>query len=207
MSIPSCVKYIPGEAENTITLWTRQAIPVWHELQEQGIYRVKEEYIRIKNDTISDFYIGLYKRFTNIALKHITIDPVETPYPIWFCITDEEMLQPTQGTVIFKLEVPVDQVLLLNYDGWGYAVNYRYVPRNDDDELAHQRKLQLYGLDGDEKLFLTDKGNFYPMLKQEVLHSWDRMFTEINERTSVVATAWEIRKEWIKEAAIYENEC
>lgn len=36
----------------TTILWTRQVPQVWDEIQKNGVYRVKEEYIRIKNDTL-----------------------------------------------------------------------------------------------------------------------------------------------------------
>lgn len=36
MPIPSCIPYIPGEAPGTMTLWTRQAIPVALQLEQTG---------------------------------------------------------------------------------------------------------------------------------------------------------------------------
>ena len=71
--------------KETMTLWTRQVPQVWEELETTGVYRVKEEYIRIKNDTIADFYIGLYRWYTNEARKYIDI-PKELHFPIWLCV-------------------------------------------------------------------------------------------------------------------------
>ena len=54
-------KHMDEIKKETITLWTRQVPQVWEELEATGVYRVKEEYIRAKNDTISDFYLRLYR--------------------------------------------------------------------------------------------------------------------------------------------------
>ena len=73
--------------KDTITLWTRQVPQVWEELETTGVYRVKEEYIRAKNDTISDFYLGLYRWYTNEARKYIEMSR-ELLYPIWLCVSE-----------------------------------------------------------------------------------------------------------------------
>ena len=44
-----------GIMENRyMTLWTRQVAEIMKEIDETGVYKVKEDYIRKKNDTISD---------------------------------------------------------------------------------------------------------------------------------------------------------
>lgn len=186
----------------TMTLWTRQVPEVWEELQETGVYCVKEEYIRQKNDTIADYYLDLYRWYTKEAGKHIDI-PEELKYPIWLCVSEETMLQPTANTVILKLEVPKDKVLICNNEAWGYVVNYWYVPLDDKDEAAHNAELRRYGVQEDE-LIRTSKGNFYPLLKKKIVDSWGRVFTmPPADRKDAVATIWEIRREWIKEVKLY----
>jgi len=192
-----------GLAEPDVrTLWTRQDAAVEKELEREGVYRVKEEYIRKKNDTISDFYLRLYKWYTREAKRYISF---EGEYPIWLSITDEMMLQPTEGAVILKVEIPADQYILCNYDAWGYVVNYFYVPIDDKDREEHQEKLRRYGIATDDELLLTDKGNFYPLLKRELFDSWKRVFTQNpkSAKEGLVATAWEIRREWVKEIRHY----
>ena len=50
--------------DQTITLWTRQVSQVWETLCTDGVYACREEYIRQKNDTISDYYLELYRWYT-----------------------------------------------------------------------------------------------------------------------------------------------
>lgn len=191
---------------DTTILWTRQVPQVWDEIQKNGVYRVKEEYIRIKNDTIADYYLDLYRWYTREARKHLTFSE-ELEYPVWLCVDEEFMLQPVDDCVIFKLEVPNDQFLICNMDAWGYRVNYWYIPLNEEDRKKHEAELKRYGLASEDELISTSKGNFYPLLKRKVIDSWSRVFTLPPEKKeSKVATTWEIRKEWVREVRVYEKQ-
>lgn len=191
------------EAEETMTLWTRQVPQVWEELKCNGRYLVKEEYIRMKNDTISDYYIQLYRWYTREAKKHILI-PEDALFPIWLSVTDEMMLQLTEDTIILKLEVPMSHVLIANMEAWGYVVNYWYVPLNAADAKAHAQELERQGVTEEDTLISTSKGNFYPLLKQKIIASWGRVFTmPPANHNQAVATTWELRREWVKEVYHY----
>ncbi len=177
--------------------WTRQAAAVEQELCEKGIYCVRKEYIEKKNDTLSSFYLGLYRWYTAEASRYISC---AEGYPIWLSLSQDNMLQPVEGTVILEVEISSDQYLLCNYDAWGYIVNYFYVPLDEDDRIRHVEDLKRYGIGSDDELLLTDKGNFYPIQKREILQSRGRAFTLLprNLTEGLVATAWEIRKEWVR---------
>lgn len=187
----------------TITLWTRQVPQVWHTLEVHGTYCCKEEFIRQKNDTISDYYLELYRWYTREARKYLPI-PENAPYPIWLSLDEAMMLQPAENTVILKLEIPEDKVLLCNYDAWGYRVNYWYVPADKADEEKHRKEMAMYGLHSDDELINSHKGSFYPQLRSKIQRSWSRVFTQTNvSRDMLVATTWELRKEWVKEVRLY----
>lgn len=190
----------------TMTLWTRQVPEVWEELQTSGAYYVKEEYIRKKNGEISDYYLELYRWYTKEAGSYVDI-PERLQYPIWLCVSEEVMLQPVENTVILKLEVPKDKVVICNMEAWGYVVNYWYVPLDDADAKRHKEELKRYGIGEEDELISTSKGNFYPMLKRKIKDSWKRVFTmpPANDNDAV-ATIWEIRREWVKEVRCYEKE-
>lgn len=190
--------------EEYLTLWTRQVSEMLGEIKDYGVYKVKEEYIRKKNDTISDYYLKLYKWFTGEAKKYID---AKGDYPIWLSVADEFRLRPVEGTVTLRLRVPSKEVLLCNYDAWGYTVNYFYVPLDEADKARHKDELTKNGLVSDDELFLTSKGNFYPLLKREVVKSWERIFTlkPTDLNACLVAVTWEIKSEWIEEVECYEG--
>ena len=192
------------EEDEYVTLWTRQVSEILDDIKECSVYKVKEEYIRKKNDTISDYYLKLYKWFTDEAKKYVD---VKGDYPIWLSVADEFRLRPVEGTVTLRLRVPSKEVLLCNYDAWGYTVNYFYVPLDEADKARHREELTKNGLVSDDELFLTSKGNFYPLLKREVVKSWERIFTlkPTDLKACLVAVTWEIKKEWIEEVEYYEG--
>lgn len=193
---------ISGE---TITLWTRQVPQVWTELEQTGRYRVKEEYIRIKNDTIADYYLQLYRWYTREARKYIEL-PQEVEFPIWLSVTDEMMLQLVENTIILKVEVPKEKVIMANMEAWGYVVNYWYVPLDEMDAKNHAEELKRQGITEEDTLISTSKGNFYPLLKRKILSSWSRVFTmPPANHNQAVATTWELKKEWVKEVYRYEE--
>ena len=149
------------EEDEYVTLWTRQVSEILDDIKECDVYKVKEEYIRKKNDTISDYYLKLYKWFTGEAKKYTD---AKGDYPIWLSVADEFRLRPVEGTVTLRLRVPSKEVLLCIYDAWGYTVNYFYVPLDEADKARHKDELTKNGLVSDYELFLTAKGNFYPLL-------------------------------------------
>lgn len=187
-----------SDNNETVRLWTRQMPQVLQSLRDEGIYTVKQEYIERKNDTIAPFYLSLYRWYTQQARQFMEIRE-ELEYPIWFSVEEEFQLQPTQDTVILEVEIPRDRVLFCNMSAWDYRVNYWYIPENEADAQKHRAELKKYGLASDDELFLTDKGNFYPLLKRKVEDSWKRVFS-LSEATGQksVATAWELRREWIR---------
>lgn len=192
-------------SSDVITLWTRQVPEVWQELQASGVYRVKKEYIQKKNGSIADYYLSLYRWYTYEAGKHIRI-PEGLEYPIWLCGSEETMLQPIEDTVILKLEVPKEKVLLCNMDAWGYVVNYWYVPLDEEDARKHAEELARYGIREEDELISTSKGNFYPLLKQKIQNSWGRIFTmPPAKEEDAVYTIWDIRREWVKEVQNYDR--
>ncbi len=44
---------------NTHKVWTRQDDSVLETLEEDGVYRVKEKYIRVKMGNLADIYINV----------------------------------------------------------------------------------------------------------------------------------------------------
>lgn len=182
-----------------IVLWTRQVPQVLDQLSAQGSYQVKEEYIRIKNDSIADYYLDLYRWYTRTARNYISLREDQL-YPIWLSLEGQERLQLVENTVLLKVEAPREKVLLCNMDAWGYRVNYWYVPVNEEDEQAHNRELMQNGIASDDELIRTAKGNFYPLLRDKIKRSWERVFTMTDvPAEKLSATMWELKKEWVKE--------
>ena len=187
----------------TVLAWTRQVKEVLDEIERTGSYHVREEYIRAKYDVIADLYMERYRCFTQMARKRIRI-PLEYVYPIWLALSDAQKLPPAAGTVSFTLEVPADQILVADMNRWGYCVNLMYVPTDPEDERRHNEELKRQGIGNEALLFTSSKGNFYPMMKQKIARSWERIFEPSECIDDCVGTIWEIRPEWIREVERYD---
>ncbi|MBP8654653.1 MAG: DUF3841 domain-containing protein [Proteocatella sp.] len=178
-------------------LWTRQHKNVVNQLNEHGVYRVRKEYILDKMDTISDYYLNLYDWYSRNASK-IVPRPEGVIYPIWLSVSHEMMLQPTEGTVILEIEADRSEVIITDMDKWGYIVNYFYLPLDSEDEEKHNEELRRFGISNELSLINGDNGNFYPLLKNKVIKSWERLFEPFDNQSALLqATMWEIRKEQV----------
>lgn len=172
---------------------------MWEELEKNGTYRVKEEYIRLKNDTIADYYLDLYRWYTKQAGRYMEL-PAGAEFPIWFSLSEKFRLQKIPGTVVLKVGLPRDCAMIIDMEKWDYCGNLMYVPKDAQDRARFERELGRYGIGDETALAYGEKGNYYPLLRREIKDSWQRIFTMKPESPKQsFATAWEVRKEWVRE--------
>ena len=189
----------------TVRGWTRQVSQVWDELQSTGRYIVREEYVREKNLTISDYYIELYHWLTEICRPSVKNMPPEAKFPVWLALTDAQRLAPASGTISLTLDVPEESIKIIDYDRWGYRVNHWYVPRDAADEAAFNKELEHFGIGNEAALITGELGNHYPALKRKIQASWQRALDAPNPRMDLnVGVVWEILPEWVVEVEVYE---
>ncbi|MBB6218596.1 hypothetical protein HNQ80_004770 [Anaerosolibacter carboniphilus] len=183
--------------DEKVKLWTRQHENVLKELEQKGVYRIKKEYITQKLDTLSDYYLHVYDWYVKRAEK-IVERPEGVEYPIWLSTSSELMLQPTEGTIVLALEVEKKYAVFTDSEKWGYVMNYWYVPLNDEDEELYNKELKRYNIGDESALYMGHKGNFYPILRNKIVKSWERIFeNNLSITKTTQATLWEIKKEWI----------
>ena len=185
-------------ANGYYTVYTRQSKKVLEELEKTGEYRVKEEYIRMKNDSISEYYLKLYRWFAERCRERIDV-PQGCSLPIWLSMHDEYRLRNTEDTVCFTLRIPREKVHVISEYAWGFRVNYMYVPFNLEDERAFNEELKRYGIENEMALVTESLGNYYPMLKKRIISSWDRVFElEPNSPADELGVCFERQREWIE---------
>lgn len=84
-------------------------------------------------------------------------------------------------------------------------VNYWYVPLNKEDEEKHDKELKKNGIADESALYMSHKGNFYSLLRNKIIKSWNRIFeTSPTQNIITQATLWEIKKEWIVDIKLYK---
>ena len=192
--------------QDTVIAWTRQVPQVWDEIQQTGTYRVLEEYVRAKNLEISDYFIGLYRWLTECCRPHVAAMPEDAKYPVWLALTEAQRLGAAPDTISLTLEVPREALFIVDYDKWGYRVNDWYVPKDAADEAAHNAELETLGISNEAMLIMSDKGNYYPAMKNKIIRSWQRILDGPNENMdNNVGCIWEIKREWVKEVEVYDQ--
>jgi hypothetical protein len=176
---------------------TRQSPKVLETLDAGGIYTVKEEYVRAKYTTITGHYAPLYRMLTEFARKIIDI-PNGTLYPVWLCPESVGSLPPAENTVMMRFNIPEGQYLICNDEVWEHMINHLYYPLDEADEIAHEAELARYGIASPSALISGSAGNFYPLLRQKVLKSWEKVYTAVPEDPLHVSVlVWHLKKEWL----------
>jgi len=181
-----------------LTLWTRQNKKILDSF-ENGIYRCKEEYIEEKMENFSNYYKKLYKWYSRRAEKIVPKPDPDIKYPIWVSVDEDMQLRPNDDSVIFKLSIPENKVIITDSEKWGYVVNFMYLPKGEDDYKKHKETLKKYNISDPTEIIMGDKGNFYPQLKKKIEKSWDRLFEDYSISDVRQGTIWEIREKDIIE--------
>jgi len=190
-------------ASEKVRLWTRQHKSVLQGLKSNGIFVARKEYLQLKFDTIFDYYLGIYKWYTERAEK-IVPRPEGSEFPIWLSPSSEMMLQPTEDSVILEIVVDRKDVVFTDSEKWGYVVNYWYLPLDKDDERKFNEELARLGIGDESELYMGHKGDFYPHIRSRIIKSWERLFEGNGSITQTTqATLWEIRREWISKILEY----
>jgi len=91
-------------AQKKVTLWTRQDIKSLDELEKNGVLRITQNHINKKFDIIADYITEVYQWFVKAASQRVP-KPEDVEYPIWCSVSEENMLRPTEDTVVYVIEV------------------------------------------------------------------------------------------------------
>lgn len=181
-----------------VTLFTRQHENSYYELVKKGRITNKEIYIRLHMQDLSEYFLGRYGKFVEMAEK-IVPRPSYADYPIWCSVSKKNCMKPIEKELVYCMEVPRDQVIYFDGAKWDYVLNGLYIPKDEKDKIAYKKEIKKLGVkDGFNFIDGRYKG-FYPEIEKKIKDSWTRIFEIDNYNEFVVqANLWEIRKEWVK---------
>ena len=190
---------IKDNNSDKITLWTRQNIRSLDDLKGDGAIRITRHHLEEKFGDIAEYIIRLYNWFVDEADKRVP-KPSGLEFPIWCSISEENMLRPTEDTVVYVLEVDRSEILYFDGVKWDQALNHLYIPKDEKDKERYLEDIQRKGFKDEFSVFDSSIIHFYPGEKQRIIDSWIRVF-EIDEWDifRVQANIWEIRQDMIQE--------
>ncbi len=176
-----------------VKVWTKQHADILSDLEKNGRYIVKKEYIQQKMGEHAQIYFEVYSWYRKAAEKIIPA-PDDVEYPIWVSLNENEKIGNSVGNVLLEIEIDEDILITMDMDKWGRIVNYMYIPKSDADQEEHDKLLDTYNTN-DCTAYMSP---FFPVIKKKIKKSWDRLFDDSYTLTPVrVGTIWELKKEWI----------
>jgi hypothetical protein len=183
--------------QQKVRLWTRQDIKSLEELKSKGVIRIHRSHLEEKFDVISEYIIKLYQWFVKAADARVT-KPKEVEFPIWCSISEENMLRPTEDSVVYVLEVDPSEIIYFDGQKWDYVLNHLYIPKDEADEAAYKKEMARRGHTNLFVFLDESTTHFYPLERKQVMDSWHRIF-EIDQWDifRIQANLWEIRPEMI----------
>ena len=179
-----------------IKVWTKQSESIVDDLERDGRYIAKREYMMRDLDEhaylVFEVYDWLAKHSPSRDKK-----PEDSQYPIWVSLKEEATMLASDGMVILELEIEEDLLTKINIDKWGCILNYSYIPKDLEDASRHRKLLEDYGIAGDAKAYMS---SFYPQIKREIVDSWSRLFDDsiVVGNGQVYGNLWEVKREWVK---------
>lgn len=174
---------------NLCRIYTAQSDRVIKTLDEDNYYVVKKEYIVKKyGEEIANIFLIAYNWLVK-KLKKKTPKPEDAEYPIWI-FKDEKYAKAYGANNLLTIDYPKNQVLFFDNKGWEQVLNLKYIPKNKKDEQNYNEKLKRYGIKNPLEILINPH---YPMLKKEVLDSWERIF-ELNDDSIIRGAVWYIDK-------------
>lgn len=172
-------------------LWTAQTKPVLDCILKEGRAVAKTAYVDQKYQEAAWVFQEAYGFFRKALAERLPApEGAETPY--WLQCSERFVFQGA-GSWLLELAVPQERVLLFEREKWEKVLNLSYIGKDAAEEAAFSEELLRAGLSTSFEAFATP---FYPMQKQKIKKSWERLFERTAEEPDKLAAAvWEIRKE------------
>lgn len=192
--------------QKKVTLWTRQDLKSLDELDRNGVIRITQDHINEKFDIIADYITDVYQWFVKAADQRVP-KPEGVEYPVWCSVSEENMLRPTDETVVYVIEVDECQIIYFDSVKWDYVLNHLYIPTDEADADSYREEMKRRGHKDVYSFFDKRTAHFYARERKQITDSWVRIF-DIDQWDifRVQANIWEIRREMIQNIIRYKKE-
>lgn len=181
-----------------VQLYTRQHENSIFELVSKGYICNKEIYIKLHMREDSDYFIDRYRYFVKMAEKRVP-RPDHVDFPIWCSISKRNCLKPSEGELVYVVNVPKDQIIYFDGRKWDKVLNYLYIAKDEKDQADYDDLLNKHGIDTEHFIFNGKYKRHFPFIEKKIENSWQRIF-DIDEWNDyyVQANLWEIKEDWVK---------
>lgn len=181
-----------SDDDKILKMWTVQTGRVLDTLAEDGVYFVKERYIKEKYGSTAWIFQQAYRFFSKRA-QTLVDRPEEAESPVWM-FYDKRWAVPGEGAYQIELRIPKTELVTFDLRLWSKVLNLSYMGTEKQEE-AFEQKLRQMGICDTIDVF---EKPYYPLLKSEIIKSWEYLFIAgCQDRQYMQGAAWMLRKEWI----------
>ena len=156
--------------ENMVTVWTAKEAVVMEAIERDGVSYVKKEYLDKKYCETAWIFKTAYEFFVKEAEKRVS-KPDEAESPVWV-FKDERNVFKSSGAMLLKLSVPKEEIIFFDLRDWNKILNLGYLGA-EEETARFAQKLKTQGVKDVLEIF---KSPFYPLLKRELVESWNKLF-------------------------------
>lgn len=176
-----------------VKLWTRQAPRVLKVLREGKIYKVKKAYVDEKYQESSWSFQIAYGFLIGKMQQYIQPGEGEES-PIWLHGTALATGGAPDSTLL-ELDIPEEQCFFMDGRIWTKVLNLSYIGSDEKDEQRFYAELERQCIAHPSMVFRT---SCYPLLKQEIMKSWDMLLKKPPEELDhMQAAVWHLEPKWV----------
>ncbi|WP_122642987.1 DUF3841 domain-containing protein [Luxibacter massiliensis] len=177
-----------------VHMWTGQDGRVMETLARSGRYAVKQAFIEEKYQDTAWIFKEAYQFLASCAQERISRPPdAQSPVWVYKCVQN---IHGGAGLYYLQLAIPEDQILIFDIRKWNRVLNLNFIGETREEEEEFQRRLERKGIKDSVSVFTSP---FYPVEKQEIKKSWNKLLEmPAEEEMYVQGMTWEIRQEWIE---------
>lgn len=187
---------------STIKVYTSQADVVLKKLKEEGVVFSKREYVVKKyGQAVAEVFTTVYDWMEG-HMKTWLEPPEGAEYPYWAFANLLEIATGDHDNIMI-LDLPTDQGVF--FSARDYTKIMQFQPLGSEEECRRfNEEAKKQGVKDHGQILLTP---FYPLLKKQLLKSWDHLFDyqrkvqagslSLDEIPHLQAALWCIREDWI----------
>lgn len=188
-------------------LWTIQPIEIWEELKTKGYYICdpkKAEYIYDNKINLKKQYLWLVNQMCDRVGKQ----PDGVHFPVWAWHTYNSKhkkpdlrhrgyQEPGSKCVCMEIDIPSDQVLLSDFDGWHFVLGDFYYYQDDSEEEFDRIEEWLDTLSDEQRTLEIEKSWLHIFDVERLESDWNAVGRYIQ------ATFWMLKLEQVKEVKYF----
>jgi len=205
-----------------MVLWTIQAYEAYEKLLQDKVLTADSACIFYDDIQRDAFQVG-YDWMVRQMKKRGLVQPENVDYPIWAWYKWEgkrkrhdmrSYSNPNKDKIV-QLTIKIDdsEVLLTDFDTFHYALNYWYLPLDENESESFEKEYTNFGISRNDLRDISKQSREINNFRERIEKSWDRILDlerednnyvfGYNSEKSIQATFWELRADQVIKAELY----